>query len=632
MSNVPDPSLKFYLPYCKEKLCKGLLKIKINDNFTVDFECDKNVNHKGKKIFFKNFENLYLIEKKTDICPKCNFNLENDNKYKCKICDNFYCPICFIYDEHIKNNINNLEIITHKCLLHKREYTEYCEDCKIYLCCHCVKDDNRNSVHQSHNIQNLISLMPTTNQIDYLINEIKKHSIKCEELIKSINQWQKTIITKSEELKRGLKNQINLLQKMIYNYNQFFSNYSYYSNFHFISDYLKEFNNKYADLFENLFNFETQTKILINLFGPKKHTVEELESKIKTISFDEKIIMAKINDDYLVQNFCESNKIKLINYDGQYNSISSFDFNKKIYSLSNSINDNHIYACLLNERKINILEYNLDEKYIKLCDYEIEDEMELNTHFNKCIDISNEYIASCDEDTICIWGKEEEKNNNYNINVFYEDKTNETNDIIYKFPIINRIIINTKTSDLLLVNNEYFISTQPNNCTITFIDIGSLAVEKIIPNIDCYDSINSLFLFKENIMINCIGGIAIISLKTKDLVQYIELFNFRYKKTYCYNNESLFFLNLGVTKIIFEFKIIDNLLDIYAGHKIKKNKDYFDIILMNKKELILYCHKNGDEEDSEENVESLNEEESEENNEEEIEEGENEENEDNSNS
>ncbi len=43
-------------PFCTK--CEGLLNIRFNDNFCLDFYCDKNENHKGEKLFFTTFENF----------------------------------------------------------------------------------------------------------------------------------------------------------------------------------------------------------------------------------------------------------------------------------------------------------------------------------------------------------------------------------------------------------------------------------------------------------------------------------------------------------------------------------------------------------------------------------------------
>ena len=71
------------------------------------------------------------------------------------------------------------------------------------------------------------------------------------------------------------------------------------------------------------------------------------------------------------------------------------------------------------------------------------------------------------------------------------------------------------------------ISSQPLKKTISFINNNSYISqyfyeESIIYNIDCINSQNCLFLYKDYIIINCNKGIAIVLKKNKDLIQYIE--------------------------------------------------------------------------------------------------------------
>ena len=40
--------MSIYYPYCKD--CNCLLNIKFNDNLNIDYECEKDEEHKGKKI------------------------------------------------------------------------------------------------------------------------------------------------------------------------------------------------------------------------------------------------------------------------------------------------------------------------------------------------------------------------------------------------------------------------------------------------------------------------------------------------------------------------------------------------------------------------------------------------------
>ena len=126
MMEEKDKITKFYYPSCRERGCNGLLKIIINDNFTIDYECDKNGEHKGKNIFFKTFELFYLKEKEINKCSKCHSNIDNDYLYNCKKCGLLYCTNCFLFDKHIKEDFNNLKIISQKCLSHKKEINSYC--------------------------------------------------------------------------------------------------------------------------------------------------------------------------------------------------------------------------------------------------------------------------------------------------------------------------------------------------------------------------------------------------------------------------------------------------------------------------------------------------------------------------
>ena len=94
---------KWFYPCCKVPNCGGILKIKINDNFTIDFKCSKDEEHTGKKIYFKTFERFYLKENKIKKCNQCNTILKITNtKYECKECEKIYCKSCFMTDIHIK--------------------------------------------------------------------------------------------------------------------------------------------------------------------------------------------------------------------------------------------------------------------------------------------------------------------------------------------------------------------------------------------------------------------------------------------------------------------------------------------------------------------------------------------------
>ena len=84
-----DTSNIYYCPCCPS--CGSILKLKFTKgNFTIDYECSKNKNHKGGKIFYEAFDRFYLKQKQLNNCIKCNIK---GFTYKCKICENYY--FCF---------------------------------------------------------------------------------------------------------------------------------------------------------------------------------------------------------------------------------------------------------------------------------------------------------------------------------------------------------------------------------------------------------------------------------------------------------------------------------------------------------------------------------------------------------
>ena len=237
-----------YCPYCYNSFNDKVLNIHFNDDFTINLECKKNVNHKKEKIYFDTFERFFLKEKEFDICYKCNKNLETKSKYICKECKKIYCNICFIYDEHIKTNINNLQIKNNKCSKHQGSLIYCCFKCKELLCINCIKN-NEEDTHEEHDIMNIIESMPSVNDIKNLINKINEKEKVYEELSKLLDEWCKILFKKIEKLKKNLKKEIELLRKLFENFNLKFPSASYCFNFFNIKDYIKNINNESLNKF-----------------------------------------------------------------------------------------------------------------------------------------------------------------------------------------------------------------------------------------------------------------------------------------------------------------------------------------------------------------------------------------------
>ena len=501
---------KYFFPCCYKIGCKGLLDLKFNDNFTLDFICDKNNCHRRSNIYFKTLERFYLKEKYLEICAKCSTILDNAS-FKYINCGKIYCIKCVLNDSHLKQNYNDISEnsgLLEKCLIHDKEFSLYCEDCKKYFCFYClINNEYKDNHSKEHKVVNLLNLIPSKNEIDNLKNKINEKKNFYEDIIDSINEWQRTMREKSNRLKQNLRDEICLLEKMIFNFNQFFLNKTYLSLFNNIKDYVN--NSKKEELlhkFNNCFKIEEKTRILIELCFPnKKNSNEIFKKKIsEELYYSTKGgIIEKINNE----NYFESdNKSLFLVYYNElkelyYNENLCPDYDEKIYSVSISPIKQQIYACLEDKRVVKIFEYDLEDNELIITDEEINAENDDETnHFNKCINIENDYLVTSDNNYIIIWKENESQN----------------------FSMIKKFDIGNKTSDLLYIDENYFLSSQPNNKTITVFDIINMKENKIITNIDSIDCCRCLLAFKDYIIINCLKGIALFFVETKEIIQYIE--------------------------------------------------------------------------------------------------------------
>ena len=592
-------SAQFYYPSCKNNNCDGVLKIKINnDNFSLDYECEKNKNHKGKNIYFKTFERFYLNEISTDKCQECNSSLENCAKYKCNFCEKFYCSSCFVFDEHIKQNINNLIIMSTKCSIHKSNFAHFCITCKEYLCNFCLKDAT--NMHKVHEIKNIYELMPTKNQIEKLMKRIKEY----DELIINIEQWMEELKSKVERLKRNLLDEKDLFSKLIINFNQYFVNYSYFSNFHYLNKYSQSFNNEYLDRFTKCFTFREKTKILLKFFtsefNPKTKAEIQKNYFLKNYYSIDKGIIMKITDNYFFEYSPRYDEINIMNYDKKNDIMTKLEkskipFKSRICNISLYDNKNMtytLYTCLSNEKKVFIFNFDLLAGTLKLCrdkiiKYEIG-------HFKKSIQLSSELVATSDDYCIILWIKNRKNENGYTA--------------------LKEIKLGTGVSDILSINSEFFISSHYYGEKIIFYDIKILSKEKTINNIDCLDKINSLILFKENIIVGCKGGIAFICIKTREKIFYIKNFNDNFKDKELFLNEdnTLYILNkaereddddssddsdeieenccFNIYVIKFEEGLLFNILEIYDRLE-KRNDNLHLICINNSKDILLWGKK-----------------------------------------
>ena len=563
-----------YIPVCR--FCDSILEVNFDlNNFTIKYECSKKINHKQDKIFFETFDKYYLKKKFINECSKCDLNLENDWEYECKECKNIYCPNCFLSDIHIKTNLDNLKINSKKCLKHRDEIKYfYCTDCRENNCGLCINENCEN-----HDVENILNAIPTINNINSIKNIIATKTEYIENLLISIDEWEKLLTQKIEQLKKNLKKEIIIFEKMFLNHNRHYMNYTYHVNFKNFLCYIKNADNEYLNKFYESISFEEKTKNILELLCANKKKFKQKDGYLKRLlneSGFEKC--SKINEKYFCIHSNTNKKFEILwyenngeedNNEGFYNYESlEVDFEEEIHSISFSLDKTKIYLCLSNKKIVKILCFDDKNMKLKICKEEIKSELnEQNDHFIKCIELKPDLLAISDDDSIYIW-----KNN---------DK---------KYSKIKEIKLTEDPFDLLLINNKYFVTSLYNSRKIEFYSIENFEKVDQILKIDSIDSDNCLLLYNsEYIIVNCLKGIAIISVETRQLIQYIDNFEGYDNKKICIdNNDNIYifnsYKNMGIKKFIFEEGDF-NQIEEYKNIKFEKENEKTN----EQKELDLFC-------------------------------------------
>ena len=358
-------STKIIIPTCQK--CNGFLNILINPlNFSIEYSCKNNKSHKDKNIYFKTFERFYLKENRLKQCSNCLNILENSEYFDCDICKKKYCCKCYIEDIQ-KNGHKNKEnnYINNRCPIHCNDLTEYCSNCNKNICISCTMSVE----HKNHKIVCFRKCMPSDQKIESLKIRIKEKSKFYENLIQKIDEWNRKITQKIEELKQNLRDELSLLEKIIFNFNNNFRDYTYFENFNYINNNITNTtNNQYLLEFYNSLSFEKQTEIIMTIFKYMGKYVNLNKDKngypeIIQSNFIYKYIK-KIDDNYFV-GYNENNKnIHFLYYNKNKNKLELINqlFIGDIYSISKSTLENKIFICLSNKKEIKIIDYDFEKK------------------------------------------------------------------------------------------------------------------------------------------------------------------------------------------------------------------------------------------------------------------------------
>ena len=302
-------------------------------------------------------------------------------------------------------------------------------------------------------------------------------------------------------------------------------NYSYFSNFLYINKYSNNFNNIYLDSFMKISSFKEKSEKLFEYFELQDSSAQndsEMEVHknidLKPLNFKNIDNIINITDNYFFKYSFDDKEIVILKYNNKENKLDEIEktkitFIKEISNITvfNNLNNTYtIYACLSNNNKIIIFNFDINsETLIQSKNEIIKSDI---GYFQKAIKLSNGMIAT--------------SNNIIGIDIWIKDKKNETG-----YSHLARIIPKELfIADILSVNKDYFISSHLSG-NLSFYEIKSFSLIKILNKINCLTKPNSLLKFRNlYIIVNCVKGFSIISIKTKEVVQFIQDFFDSYNK------------------------------------------------------------------------------------------------------
>ena len=193
--------------------------LEFSNNYELIFSNNKNGTEKIKLQDFNNTQKIDQTEIKCSKCSKSKTETYKEKFFYCFECNKNFCPICrSLHKEH--ENIVDYSNKYSKCSEHKdQNFISYCFDCKKNLCILCE------SQHNEHNIINFTNLKLKPEQSKNFIEKIQKVKKLVDNIIESLQQFEKNINVYEQIYNKlnenilnmnfnyeNLKNMINLIE------------------------------------------------------------------------------------------------------------------------------------------------------------------------------------------------------------------------------------------------------------------------------------------------------------------------------------------------------------------------------------------------------------------------------------
>ena len=399
--------------------------------------------------------------------------------------------------------------------------------------------------------------MPSLNKINSLKEKILTKEKAYEELFKSLDEWQAELHKKIEKIKQNLKSEIKILKKIFFNYNQEYMDYNYYSYFHDFYKDMKYYNNSYLTKFMESKNFEAKTENIFDLLCSANKRPKKVTACLKEMYYrcGDNGFLENLDNKFMLLYSEEQKCFKIISTDN-FDEISHINFEDIILSLRYYPETKKIYISLDDKKAIRFIDYDSEKNSLNLRKELIEID-NVGDSFFYFFPLNGNNIITIDDYKIYLFGKDDSNKNGFKI-------------------LKEKDLFNKNIYDVCKIDDKSLLFSDNNR--LTFYNIENFEVEKIIENIDCKREDKSLILFKDIILVDCKEGIAMISCKNKEIIQYIQNWdNLEGKKVIRAPNDFIYITNSKnyLYKFSFNEYNLKLIKIIKIDDKNKEKKDFY---------------------------------------------------------
>ena len=304
------------------------------------------------------------------------------------------------------------------CNFHNEKYELYCKTCSCEFCKYCLK------FHSNHHLINYNQINPSQEEIELLINTMKKYIEDYNNLLTEIFSWKKILDKMITDLINQIKNNKRINDNINFIYNISNNNYMNYKS-------IMKFRQLFNNMIEPELNYNNK-KILI--FMEKDDNINNeinYENNMGIFEYNHynkmKICLNKIINNKKIENNFKFISNCIINI-----LLENYIFSQKILN-NNLINNNSNY----HNNKNNIIEKYIDlsihKKKCKIISYRNKENK--NFEFNKTQRMFFPKIGNIFLQQNYLNSSFSNRNNNYNNNskkiIYLKKRSNSNNNIFW---------------------------------------------------------------------------------------------------------------------------------------------------------------------------------------------------------